>query len=120
MPHMNLTTRYEDLSTERGVQFRFRCDACGRGYETQLQTFTTRHVPDLLHGAAGLFGAIWDAGDSTRHIHHHGGHVHDEALAMALAEARANFQHCTGCGRWVCSRLCWDLAAGLCKECARP
>jgi hypothetical protein len=40
------------------------------------------------------------------------------AFAMAVAEARAHFAHCTGCVNWVCSKQCWNSAAGLCKDCA--
>jgi hypothetical protein len=120
MSSLKRTASYDDLSTERGFQFRFRCDACGSGFETRLQTVTSRRVPDLLHTAGGLFGAIWGhGGEGIQGIHHHGGQARDEAFAMAAAEARARFEHCTGCGRWVCSKLCWNPAAGLCKDCAQ-
>lgn len=116
MSAKKLTANCEDLSTERGFQFRFRCDVCGRGYVSHLQTYTARLVPDVPHTSGGLFGAIWGhAGESSQGSHHH---AHDEAFAMAVAEARANFAHCTGCGKWVCTQRCWHTAAGFCKDCA--
>lgn len=126
MAPTKLTASYDDLSTERGFQLRFRCDVCGRGYVTRLQTYTAPLVANLLHMSGGLFGAILGhSGESSHGFHHafhhdhHGAQSRDEAFAMAVAEARAHFAHCTGCGNWVCSKQCWNSAAGLCKDCAQ-
>ena len=32
MPTVEFTGNYEDLSTDRGYQFKFYCEKCGNGY----------------------------------------------------------------------------------------
>jgi uncharacterized OB-fold protein len=120
MALIRLTANYDDLSTDRGFQFRFRCDKCGNGYETRFQTFTAGVVSDVLRTAGSIFGGVLGgAGQGAYEIQRAiGGKAHDDAFAAAVEEARLKFQQCTRCGKWVCPEVCWNAAAGLCEECA--
>jgi hypothetical protein len=116
------TAYHDDLSTERGFQFSFRCDQCGEGHESRVQSSTAVLVSDVLHTAGSLFGAILGHAEQGGHEmqrHKAGGRAHDEAFAVALAEAQASFNQCGRCHQWVCPRACWNVAAGLCAECAQ-
>jgi hypothetical protein len=122
MAMTRFTPHHDDLSTERGFQFCFRCDTCGEGQESRLQSFTAALVSDVLHTAGSLFGAILGHAEQGAHElqrHQAGGRAHDEAFAVALAEARASFHQCGVCHRWVCARACWNVASGLCTACAQ-
>jgi len=35
-----------------------------------------------------------------------------------VQEGKEHFHQCAGCGRWVCPEVCWNQAAGQCKDCA--
>lgn len=85
---------YEDLSTNRGFQFRFRCDRCGDGHVSEFQT--------VLRIASGLFR----------------GNARDKALTAAVEESKKRFKQCSRCGDWVCSETCWNHEAYQCEECA--
>ncbi len=43
---------YDDLSTDRGYQFKFHCDKCGNGYMTQFQASTIGIAESLLNVAS--------------------------------------------------------------------
>jgi hypothetical protein len=120
MSLIKFTANYDDLSTDRGFQFRFRCDKCGNGCETRFQTFTAGVVSDVLRTAGSLFGGVLGgAGQGAYEIQRAiGGKAHDDAFAAAVEEAKVNFHQCTRCGRWVCPEVCWNAAASLCEECA--
>ena len=40
MALIQFVQNYQDLSTDRGFQFKFHCDKCGNGYMTRFQTST--------------------------------------------------------------------------------
>ncbi len=120
MALIRFTANYQDLSTDRGFQFKFMCDKCNNGYMTRFQTSITGVAGDLLRGAGHLLGGFWsNAGNSAYDIQRAvGGHAHDSAFAEAVEEAKGHFHQCTRCGKWVCPDVCWNAAANLCEGCA--
>ena len=117
---IQFTANYDDLSTDRGYQFRFHCDKCGSGHMTAFQPSITGTVGGLFR-AAGSFlgGGFRRAGDASYEIQRAtGGKAHDDALGKAVAECKGHFKQCSRCGKWVCPEVCWNASAGLCEGCA--
>jgi len=117
---IQFVANYDDLSTDKGYQFKFYCDKCQNGYLSEFQTSTTGAAASLLHAAGGLLGGIFGkVGDSAYQIQKAvGGKGHDEALKKAVEEGRKHFRQCTRCGKWVCAEICWNTKVGLCEACA--
>lgn len=111
---------YQDMSTDRGFQFKFHCDKCGNGHMTQFQTSTLGMAESALRVAGSIFGGIFNtASDSAYEIQRAvGGKAHDSALEEAVKEGKQHFHQCTRCGRWVCPEVCWNGEAGMCEGCA--
>jgi hypothetical protein len=111
---------YDDLSTDRGFQFKFYCDRCGNGHMTRFQPSLMGTASGLLRAAGDLFGGILgQAGNSAYEIQRAvGGTAHDDALNVAVEEAKPNFTQCVRCGHWVCNEVCWNTQRGLCTACA--
>jgi hypothetical protein len=117
---IQFVNNYEDLSTDRGYQFKFHCDKCGNGYMSRFQASTIGTAGSLLRAAGSLFGG-WagSAGDSAYEVQRAvGGKAHDSALEKAVQEGKEHFHQCSRCGRWVCPEVCWNAQAGQCEECA--
>ena len=120
MAMIQFVNNYEDLSTDRGYQFKFHCDKCGNGYMSRFQPSAIGTAGSLLRAAGDFFGG-WasSAGNSAYDIQRSvGGKAHDEALQKAVAEGKEHFHQCSRCGRWVCPEVCWNGQAGQCEECA--
>src|SRR5206468_958326 len=122
-PSMSLigfTANYDDLSTDKGYQFKFYCDRCRNGFMTRFQMSVTGTAGSILRAAGDLFGGILSsAGNSAYEIQRAvGGKAHDSALEAAVAEGKEHFHQCTRCGMWVCPEVCWNAAASLCENCA--
>ncbi|HZI17895.1 MAG TPA: zinc ribbon domain-containing protein [Pyrinomonadaceae bacterium] len=117
---IQFVANYEDLSTDRGFQFRFYCDKCGNGFMSEFQTSAVGVAGSLLRAAGGLFGGwMSSAGHSAYEIQRAtGGAGHDAALRDAVSEGKAHFHQCSRCGKWVCPEVCWNAAAVQCEECA--
>jgi hypothetical protein len=111
---------YQDLSTDRGFQFKFFCDKCGNGYMSAFQTSIVGTAGGLLQAAGSLFGGILgQAGNSAYEIQRAiGGKAHDSALEAAVEEVKPHFHQCVRCGQWVCLEVCWNDARGICTSCA--
>lgn len=120
MSMIRFTANNEDLSTERGYQFKFHCDKCGNGYMSRFQPSVTGTAGGLLRAAGDLFGgAFSSAGNSAYEIQRAvGGKAHDSAFEKAVEEAKGYFKQCTRCGKWVCPEVCWNQKFGLCEQCA--
>ncbi len=120
MSMIRFTQNYDDLSTDRGYQFKFLCDRCGNGHLSSFQTSMTGMAGGLLRAAGDLFGgALHSAGNSAYEIQRTvGGKAHDSALRTAVEEAKPYFRQCNRCGKWVCPEVCWNPKRGLCMECA--
>jgi membrane protease subunit (stomatin/prohibitin family) len=120
MALVQFVSNYEDLSTDRGYQFKFHCDKCGNGYMSRFQASAIGTAGSLLRAAGDLFGG-WasTAGNSAYDIQRSvGGKAHDDALARAVEEGKEHFHQCSRCGRWVCPEVCWNANAGQCEGCA--
>ena len=120
MGMIQFVSNYDDLSTDKGYQFKFYCDKCGNGYMSRFQPSATGTAGSLLRAAGSLFGG-WasSAGDSAYEIQRTvGGKAHDAALAKAVAEGKEHFHQCSRCGKWVCPEICWNAQAGQCEDCA--
>jgi ElaB/YqjD/DUF883 family membrane-anchored ribosome-binding protein len=120
MALIQFVRNYDDLSTDRGYQFKFYCDKCGNGFMTRFQASAIGTAGSLLRAAGDLFGG-WasSAGNSAYELQRSvGSKAHDEALEQAVAEGKEHFHQCSRCGRWVCPEVCWNPQAGQCEDCA--
>ena len=119
MALIQFVRNYDDLSNDRGFQFKFHCDKCGNGYMTQFQNSSIGVAESLLNVAGNFLGgwgrAVGAAHEVERMV---GGRMHDAALSQAVEEVRPNFRQCTRCGHWVCHQVCWNAEANLCESCA--
>jgi double zinc ribbon protein len=120
MSLIQFVANYDDLSTDRGYQFKFYCDKCRNGYMSEFQANLTGMAGGLLRAAGNLFGGVLGrVGNSTYEIQRAvGGKEHDDALLKAVEEGKKHFQQCSRCGHWVCPEACWNQARGLCESCA--
>jgi hypothetical protein len=120
MALIQFVRNYDDLSNDRGFQFKFHCDKCGNGYMTQFQASSIGVAESLLNVASNLLSGGWNRVGTAAHEVERmvGGRMHDAALAQAVEEVRPNFRQCTRCGHWVCHQVCWNPEANLCEACA--
>jgi membrane protease subunit (stomatin/prohibitin family) len=119
MSMIQFVSNYEDLSTDKGYQFKFYCDKCGNGYMSSYQTSTLGIASSLLNSASNLLGWGHSAGNSAYELQRAvGGKAHDAALKTAVEEGKRHFHQCSRCGKWVCPDVCWNARAGQCEECA--
>ena len=116
---IQFVANYDDLSTDKGFQFKFHCDKCRNGYMSRFQPNAIGIAGSLLQAASSLFGGLGGAENAAYHIQRAvGGKAHDDALKTAVAEGKQQFKQCTRCGHWVCPDACWNHSAGLCEDCA--
>ncbi len=117
---IELTDNCEDLSTDKGFQFRFHCERCGNGYQTHFKANPLGMAQGLLAGAGRLFGGVLDrAADSAYEVQRAvGGPAHDAAMREAVEEVKSYFKQCSRCGQWVCPEHCWNAERGMCEACA--
>jgi hypothetical protein len=120
MATVEFTGNYQDLSTDRGYQFKFYCEKCGNGYMSTFQTSKLGMAASAAQVAGNLFGGLFGrAADTAYEIQRAvGGPAHDAALKDAVAEIRPMFKQCTRCGQWVCEPVCFNKKAQLCETCA--
>lgn len=116
---IQFVSNYEDLSTDKGFQFKFHCDKCGNGFMSQFQTSTLGVANSLLSAATNLLGWGYGASNSAYELQRAvGGTAHDSALKTAVEEGKQHFHQCSRCGKWVCPEVCWNAAANQCEGCA--
>ena len=120
MVAIRFTGNYQDLSTDRGFQFKFYCEKCNNGYMSTFKTSTIGMLGSAARAASSLFGGfLGNVADSTYEVQRAvGGPAHDSALKDAVDEIAPIFKQCTRCGHWVCEPVCWNKKAGLCETCA--
>jgi hypothetical protein len=120
MSLIRFTENYDDLSTDRGFQFKFFCDRCRNGYMSSFQTSMTGVAGGLLRAAGNLFGGVLhSAGDGAFEVQRAvGGQAHDAALRTAVEEVKPHMRQCKRCGKWVCPEICFNSRRGLCIDCA--
>jgi hypothetical protein len=120
MSLIQFVKNHEDLSTDRGYQFKFYCDKCGNGHMSTFDPSVIGTAGSLLRAAGSIFGG-WasSAGYSAYEVQRAvGGKAHDAALSKAVQEAKLLFHQCTRCGKWVCPDVCWNGRANICEDCA--
>ena len=119
MARIPFTGNYQDLSSQRGFQFKFLCEKCGNGYMSTFQA-NTLGTAAAAQAAASLFGGIFGRAAQTADTIQAmaAGPQHDAALDAAVREISPIFKQCTRCGNWVCEPVCWNKKAGLCESCA--
>ncbi|QQR73700.1 MAG: zinc ribbon domain-containing protein [Holophagales bacterium] len=120
MAHVEFTGNTQDLSTDRGYQFKFYCERCGNGYMSSFKASAIGIAASMAQAAGNMLGGIFGrvasgAYEVQRAV---GGPEHDAALAAAVEEIRPLFRQCTRCGIWVCEPVCFNKRAGLCERCA--
>lgn len=120
MVAIRYTGNYDDLSTDRGYQFKFYCEKCHNGYMSSFKTSTIGMAASAARVAGSLFGGIFgNVANSSYEVQRAvGGPAHDSALKEAVEEIAPTFKQCTRCGNWVCEPICWNRKAGLCENCA--
>jgi hypothetical protein len=120
MPTVEFTGNYEDLSTDRGYQFKFYCEKCGNGYMSTFKSSKVGMAASAAQVAGNLFGGLFGrAADTAYEIQRAvGGPAHDAALREAVTEIRPMFKQCTRCGQYVCQPICFNKKAQLCEGCA--
>ncbi len=120
MPAIPFTGNHQDLSTDRGFQFKFFCQKCQGGYMSTFRISSIGMVASAARVAGSLLGGIFGraAAGSYEVQRAVGGAAHDTALEAAVAEIAPLFKHCTRCGQWVCEPVCFNKKAGLCETCA--
>jgi len=114
------TGNYQDLSTDKGYQFKFNCQKCGNGYLSSYKASKLGMASSALRAAGDLFGGmLGNAANSAYEIQRAvGGTAHDEALKEAADEIAKQFKQCSRCGKWVCEAVCWNKKMQLCETCA--
>lgn len=120
MTLIRFTENYDDLSTDVGFQFDFKCDRCGNGYKSTFKRSITGVAGGFLRAAGNIFGgALGSAGSSAYEVQRAiGGPQHDAALKEAVEEGQKVFKQCKRCGKWVCPEVCWNPKHGQCKSCS--
>jgi hypothetical protein len=114
------TENYQDLSTDKGFQFKFYCTRCGNGYMSSFQNNVTGMIGDGLRVVGDFFGGMFGkAADGAYEIQRAvGGQAHDGALRHAVEEISPIFKQCGRCGGWVCQNVCWNTARSQCVRCS--
>jgi double zinc ribbon protein len=120
MATIEFTGNYDDLSTDKGYQFKFYCEKCHNGYMSTFKSSKLGLAASAMEVASGLFGGVFGrVADGAYQVQRAvGGPAHDAALREAVEEIRPLFKQCTRCGRWVCEPVCFNKQAQLCEWCA--
>ncbi|MGI5854212.1 MAG: zinc ribbon domain-containing protein [Bacillota bacterium] len=118
--NIEFSGNYSDLSTNKGFQFEFHCDRCGKSIRTKFKPSVTGSVSSVLDAASGLFGGIFNqAANVSEKVRSAAWEkAHDEAFEQAWQEAEPEFFQCPRCQAWVCRAKCVNEKRGLCKGCA--
>lgn len=128
MPLLDHPKNVDDLSGDKGFQWKFHCDICGNGVDTtfipsrsankarRLGFLSTGlYAAGTFTGGAGLYGAGQAAGGAQQFSNMSADwhKEHDNAFLQAVNEAKTHFQKCPKCKAYVCADD-WNNQAGLC------
>jgi hypothetical protein len=126
----------DDLSVDKGFQWKFHCDLCGSGYDTSFipsKSQASAHRLGFLSGglsavgsAAGGFmgtgsGGLYGASEAASAASQFKGmsadwhREHDNAFIQGVNEANVHFKKCPKCKLYVCADD-WNDEAGLCTR----
>jgi len=108
----------DDLSDDGGYKFRFRCDRCSDGVESQYVSSSA----NILKTGLEIFSMFRPFGGMGREAVQGidrglRGKERDAAYEQAVNEAQVHFHKCSHCGQHVCGH-CWNDSVGLCEGCA--
>ncbi|GAC1371841.1 MAG: hypothetical protein NVSMB30_11900 [Hymenobacter sp.] len=56
---IQFVANHDDLSTDKGFQFKFYCDKCHNGYMSRFRTNALGMAGSLLNAAGSLFGGFF-------------------------------------------------------------
>jgi hypothetical protein len=118
MPLTEFVRNVEDLSDDGGYKFRFHCDRCSDGVESQYTRSSANvlktglQIMQMFRNFGGWGGTAVDGVDRGLR-----GKERDAAYERAVNEALVHFTKCSRCGLRVCEH-CWNASAGLCEGCA--
>lgn len=119
MPLTKFVSNVEDLSDDGGYKFRFKCDRCSDGFESQYSGSkanllkTAMDVFTVFNPLGGFGGRASQGLDRGLR-----GKERDAAYERAVNEAMSFFKKCSTCGHWVCPENCWNDKRGMCDRCA--
>lgn len=118
--HVPFTDNVQDLSTDKGFQFKFCCERCGNGYMSAFQSNMVGMAGGALQAASGLLGGVFGrAASSAFEVQRMvGGPQHDAAFRKAVEEVSPEFNQCNRCGQWVCRQICWNGQRNQCTTCS--
>jgi hypothetical protein len=126
----------DDLSGDKGFQWKFHCDLCGSGFDTTFipskSQASSRRFGFLGSGLSAVGSALGSTGvggsaSGTLYGASQGASAagqfkgmsaqwhteHDHAFQQAVNEAKTHFQMCPKCKHYVCPND-WNQEAGLC------
>lgn len=120
MGMIQFVANYDDLSSDKGYQFKFYCDKCRNGYVSRFVPSKIGMASSILRTAGSMFGGwMSSAGHNSYDLQRMiGGPEHDSAMRDAMEEGKKYFHQCTRCAKWVCPQACWNEKANLCEDCA--
>jgi hypothetical protein len=107
----------EDLSDDGGYKFRFHCDRCSDGVESQYSRSSANVLKTGLQIMQIFRNFGWGSTAVDGVDRGLRGKERDAAYERAVSEALVHFSKCSRCGLRVCTH-CWNLRAGLCEGCA--
>jgi hypothetical protein len=119
MSLISFTSNYQDKSSEHGYQYEFFCDSCGNGFTSHFEENKLGMAGGFMRAASGIFGvghSLAEGADELRDSMR--GKARDDALRVAVDEAKKVFKQCSRCGKWVCPEVCWNAKASQCIKCA--
>ena len=113
------TANYQDLSSNQGYQFEFRCEICGSGYRSEFQKNLLGMGGSILGGASSILGGrFWGAANAANTAQNITDRdARDKALQKASNEIMPLFHRCVRCNNWV-DETCFNKQRGLCVNCA--
>ena len=89
------TSNYQDLSSDQGYQFEFRCDICGSGYRSEFEKNLLGMGGSILSGASSVIGGLWGARNAASAAHDITDRgARDKALEKASNEIMPLFHRC--------------------------
>jgi hypothetical protein len=109
----------QDLSDDGGFKFKFCCDRCQNGVESQYVASKANLLKTAVQAFSIFRWAGWGAERAAEGLDRGlRGKERDAAYETAVHEAMAHFHKCAACGQWVCPEHCWNEPFGLCEACA--
>lgn len=107
-----------DISDDGGYKFRFHCDRCNDGVESQYVSSSA----NILKTGLEIFNMFRPMGGFGRNAvdgvdRGLRGKERDSAYERAVNEATTHFHKCSHCGNYVCAH-CWNDHVAMCEGCA--